>query len=106
MFDDKPVDHLFFESPLNMEGSWGEQELSKKTVSRMDLYLHTDNTGFIEWTNDEFDLCEGIGLTFEIGVKGGRTLVDYDGVFSLPDQAMDLLEKNGVNCDEMRRLLK
>lgn len=99
------IDTLTFKSPLNLEGSWGERSLSDETESVMDLYFYKDDSGFIEWTNDEFDLAENIGLWFEFDRNGKRTLTDYDGVFSLPDQAMDLLEKNGVDCAEMRKSL-
>lgn len=99
------VDKLVFDSPINLEGSWGERNLSEKARSTMELFLYkTDaNYGFIEWCVDELDIVEGIGLTFETDPKTGkRTLTDYDGVFDLPDQAMDLLEKQGIDCAEMR----
>lgn len=99
------VDKLEFESPINLEGSWGGRNLAKSAKSTMELWLHKDNTGDIEWIVDELDIVEGIGLWFEIDKDGKRTLVDYDGVMTLPDQAMDLLEKNGVDCAEMRKSL-
>lgn len=94
-----------FRSPINLEGTWGERNLSADTASTMDLYFRTDNTGFIEWDIPDLDMTEHIGLVFEIDVAGKRTLTDYDGVFAIPDQAMDLLERHGVDCAEMRRTL-
>ena len=99
------VDTLQFMSPINQEGSWGQRNLAKRTKSVMDLYLNTDDTGFIEWDIPKLGMTEEIGLVFEIDPKGKRTLVDYDGVFSLPDQAMDLLERNGIDVSEMRKSL-
>lgn len=99
------IDTLTFKSPLNLEGSWGMRSLSAETESVMELYFYKDNSGFIDWINDEFDMSEHIGVWFEIDRNGKRTLTDYDGVFTLPDQAMDLLEKNGVDCAEMRKSL-
>ncbi len=96
------IDTLKFESPINKENSFRQWNLSPKTTSIMELWYYKDNTAFIEWIIEELDLVEGIGLTFEIDPKGKRTLVDYDGVFAIPDQAMDLLERNGVDCKEMR----
>lgn len=103
---DKAIDRIEFESPINLEGSWGERNLAETTKSTMDLYLHTKSlTGYIEWDIPDLEMTEGIGLVFEIDTKGKRTLVDYDGVFTIPDQAMDLLEKNGIDCAEMRKTM-
>ena len=94
-----------FLSPINQEGSWGERNLAKRTKSTMDLYFYPDNSGFIEWDIPKLGMTENIGLVFEITQDGKRVLTDYDGVFSLPDQAMDLLEQHGVDCAEMRKNL-
>ena len=71
----------------------------------MELYGYSDDagSGFIEWIVDEFDIVEQIGLVYGIGKDGKRFVEDYDGVFALPDQAMDLLEANGIDCAEMRK---
>ena len=94
-----------FQSPINQEGSWGQRNLAKRTKSVMELYFYKDNSGFIEWDIPKLDMTEHIGLVFEIDPSGKRILTDYDGVFSLPDQAMDLLEQHGVDCAEMRKSL-
>ncbi|MCC6887757.1 MAG: hypothetical protein IT536_04405 [Hyphomicrobiales bacterium] len=99
------IGNLEFMSPINQEGSWGERNLARRTKSTMDLYFYADNTGFIEWDIPKLGMTEHIGLVFEITPDGKRVLVDYDGVFSLPDQAMDLLETHGVDCTEMRATL-
>ena len=70
------VDTLKFMSPINQEGSWGQRNLAKRTKSVMDLYLNTDDTGFIEWDIPKLGMTEEIGLVFEIDPKGKRTLVD------------------------------
>lgn len=105
MSDAEKIATLTFESPLTMEGSWGSRMLADKAQSTMDLYFNKDDTGFIEWCCDELDLVEHIGLSFEFDRLGKRTLTDYDGVMTLPDQAMDLLEQHGVDCREMRTSL-
>lgn len=99
------IDTVTFKSPINLEGSWGERNLAKRATSTMALHFNKDDTGYIEWEIASLDRFEEIGLVFEFDAKGKRTLVDYDGVFSLPKQAMDLLEKNGVCCAEMRKTL-
>jgi hypothetical protein len=43
-------------------------------------------------------------LAFEVdGRTGKRTLVDYGGAGDLPTEAMDLLERNGIDCAETPR---
>lgn len=102
------IGKLEFESPINMDSSlYGLQPLADKAKSVMELFFYQKdaNSALIEWCCDELDIVEHIGLTFEIDRNGKRTLTDYDGVFTLPDQAMDLLEKHGVDCAEMRKSL-
>lgn len=99
------VDSVAFKSPINKENSFGQWNVAKNTKSTMDLYFYKDNTGFIEWDIPKIEETVTIGLTFEIGVDGKRKLTDYDGVFDLPEQAMNLLEKNGVDVTEMRAIL-
>lgn len=62
----------------------------------MDLYFGTDDHGCIEWDIQSLEETAEIGLTFEIGPKGERNLIDYDGIFELPPEAVDLLRQNGV----------
>jgi hypothetical protein len=107
---DKSIDKVEFHSPINIEGSWGGRNLHKDALSTMELWFSSRDAsrGSIEWivcpdTDDE--MVEEIGLRFGVNPHGKRTLEDYDGVFSLPDQAMDLLEKHGIDCAEMRRVL-
>jgi len=105
MTHDKAIDRLTFHSPINSEGSWGSRNLAKRAKSTMDLFMHKDGSASIEWCCDALNLVEHIGLVFEFDAKGKRTLTDYDGVMTLPKQAMDLLEKHGIDCAEMRKSL-
>jgi hypothetical protein len=68
----------------------------------MELFLHTDPTtrllsdskngcGSIEWTVEELDICEHIGVWWEDG-----KIIDYDGVFEFPKEAAKLMKKFGV----------
>lgn len=84
-----------FKSSLIMEGSWGEQSLGEHE-SVMELYLTEDKTrGFIEWDVPELQELTEIGLWFQ--THGDEmTLFDYDGVFSLPEEAIKMLEESGV----------
>jgi hypothetical protein len=33
-------------------------------------------------------------------------LIDYDGVYMLPAEVLEVLERAGVNCDEVRQSLE
>lgn len=84
-----------FTSPLKLEGSWGAMSMGTHE-STMDLYLHsTEPRGFIEWDIPRLDETEHIGLTFEVR-DGVRHLTDYDGVFNLPAQAIEMLRAEGI----------
>jgi hypothetical protein len=70
------------------EGSWGARRVGKH-ASTMTLYA--DERGyFIEWDIPALETTETIGLSFE-----HKTLTDYDGIFSLPKEAIAFLRKQG-----------
>lgn len=62
----------------------------------MTLYFRKDGGGFIEWDIPSADEFAEIGLWFDTGSNGERILYDYDGVFSLPGEAVDLLRSQGI----------
>lgn len=64
--------------------------------STMDLYFRSDNTGWIEWDIPALEDGADIGPVFELDAAGRRTLCDYDGVFDIPPEAVDLLREAGV----------
>jgi hypothetical protein len=84
-----------FTAELITQGSWGHRDLGSHE-STMDLYLRTDASGFIEWDVPALETTENIGLTFSIDPKGVRTLLEYDGVMSMPAQAVDVLREAGI----------
>lgn len=89
-----------FRSPISLEYSMLSQ-LQKlgEFESEMQLYYDNNGSGFIEWIVDELDMVEQIGLAFE-----DKVLVDYDGVFSFPEQGIILLEENGFNADYVKEI--
>jgi hypothetical protein len=100
------IDEVTFYSPINKENSFGEWNVAKRTKSTMTLYYYRDTTGYIEWDIPKIEETVEIGITFEFDKNGKRTLTDYDGVFAIPRQALDLLEKNGVDVADMRKAMK
>ena len=87
-----------FTSPVNKENSFNSWSLGEHE-STMELGIKdSDHTqGWIEWNIPSADEYAEIGLWFG---TDGKTLTDYDGVFSLPDQAIKLLRDNGFIVGE------
>jgi len=87
------VSELILETSLNSCPS----PLGKHT-STMTLYGFTDDPDyyFIEWDIPTLEECENIGIWCEDGTK---TLRDYDGVFELPVEAIELLKENGFDTE-------
>jgi hypothetical protein len=89
-----------FESEIYKEHSLSPNlEPLGKAKSTMTLRMSADESnGSIEWEvdydNGDYD-CENIGLWFD----NQRCLTDYDGVFSMPKEAIELLEECGYNSD-------
>lgn len=84
-----------FLSPINRDNGYTNEYLGD-FESSMELFLadesnNRNGSGNIEWVVEEADLCEHIGVWWEHG-----KLVEYDGVFELPQQAVQLLRKFGV----------
>jgi len=79
-----------FETEVFVDNGYSNRSLGKKT-SEMELFRDSNNKpSFIEWIVNGGEYVEGIGLVFE-----GKTLVDYDGVFDLPKEAVLLIRKAG-----------
>jgi hypothetical protein len=91
-----PIATLEFETELVREYSAvpAVESLGRRR-QRMPLYLQDEGHGLIEWEAGEDGEGAVIGLFFE-----GRRVVDYDGVFELPVQAVELLEAAGYDPAE------
>jgi len=94
-----------FKSSLIMEGSWGVQLLGEHE-SVMALYVTADGKrGFIEWDVPDLEELTEIGLWFDQDDEAPdpsihSVLTDYDGVMSLPKQAVEILEQVGIYVGE------
>lgn len=87
-----------FTSNINSETSYNQTSLGDHRSS-MELFLHDgadkqNGGGYIEWDIPSLDETVGIGVVWENG-----ELIEFDGVFSLPQEAADLLEFYGVKVD-------
>lgn len=82
-----------FKSRLVLERSWGEQDIGEHDCE-MILWAQ-DGYHFIEWVVDDIAEAE-IGLTIN-----GKKIIEYDGVMSLPHQAVSLLNELGYDTSEV-----
>jgi hypothetical protein len=83
---------LEFTSPINRETSFGSRPLADNAKSEISITINNDGTGVAEWEGPELDEYERIGLSFT-----GNELVDYDGVFSLPQELITYLTQQGYD---------
>lgn len=98
MIEARKIAERTFTSNIVREYSAGGMNLGEHE-STMTLYLAKDATGYIEWDIPAVDEFASIGLWFDVEpYKDGFTLAlrDYDGVFSLPTQAIEMLTENGI----------
>lgn len=83
---------------LSMENSFGLVRKPEEVKIEVTVSIHEDgSTGWFEFYDLETggdDWYAGGGLWFK-----GKTLVDYDGTFSLPKVVADKLEEWGYEVD-------
>ena len=85
-----------FTTELFSETSYGSTKLGKHE-STIDLHSFPEvdpDYYLIEWDIPALDQMEEIGIWCEEGTKIIR---DYDGVFSMPDEVMNLLKEQGFD---------
>lgn len=92
----KSIAKKTFTSPINVDTGTvsipqGDHE------STMELFAFPGGGYQIEWDIPSLETTEHMNIEVE-----HRTVTGYDGVFELPLQAIELLEENGFNCDQMR----
>lgn len=90
----KKVASVTFTSKLRREYSATPRatDLGEHTTE-MVLYASKDDSGYrlIEWDMPDLELTQSYGIWTDKDV-----LMDYDGGFSLPEQAIKLLRDNGI----------
>ena len=92
-----------FESPVRKETAYGVVEDYGKQESTMRLMRVGDNL-LIEWVIGKgFEGLDYVDYT-EIGIKTvGHEVIEYDGVFEIPEQAITLLQECDFNTKEIER---
>ena len=84
------------EVDLYEENSFGITREQDAVKTKFTVCIKADSTGWFEIDGGQDWYAEG-GLWFE-----GKTLTDYDGVFQLGAEIIELLEEKGFNCDEIK----
>lgn len=101
------IDQLTFTSPINIDNGFqnipqGEHESTMKLLS-----FHQGDCIEpliqIEWDNP----IDTVHMNIEYhedgeGLNRKKIVTGYDGVFELPEQAIQLLESNGFNCEQVK----
>jgi hypothetical protein len=91
-----------FKEVIVMEYSYTDKvEKVGMANNTMTLWRTARDRGFIHWSYDVIaDKSKSgeveIGLWFD-----GRRVLDYDGIFSLPKEAIALLKRYGFICEEV-----
>jgi hypothetical protein len=95
-----------FTAQMVMEGSFGAYEVGAHE-STMELLQFNDGSYSIEWDIPALDETYGIGLELEVitDLKSGTfhyLVTGYDGIMSLPSEAIQLLEENRFDCSQVK----
>lgn len=84
-----------FISPISIDNGFINSFIGEFNCS-MELFTDDNKTPHsIEWIVNDGQEVQNIGLYFE-----GKSLIDYDGVFELPIQAVELINKAGFLVDD------
>jgi hypothetical protein len=79
-------------TPMVLEGSWGAQQMgTHASTMRLFIWDGQAGRGAIEWDIPGLERVEEIGLTWD----NDRNIIDYDGVFSIPREAVEFLREQG-----------
>ena len=93
------IEIVKFKAKCRLEGTWGYRDLGELNCS-VELWDHGKKLDGYGSADIEFiagDNVENIGLTY----VDEKRIIDYEGVFSVPSEAIALLKKHGFNTDEI-----
>lgn len=99
----KIIDKITFTSPINIDNGYvnipqGEHE---STMELLEYNIGDCIDPFIkiEWDNP-VDIVH-MNIEYHISNDNLKVVTGYDGVFELPEQVIELLERNGFDCKEV-----
>lgn len=88
------ITKIEFEAHCYSEGSWGAKPLGKRKCS-VELTDKGNGRAYIEFIAG--DDVEYIGLSY----NKNKEIYDFEGVFSIPYKAIELLNENGFNTEQV-----
>lgn len=95
----KTLDKITFRSPVGIDNGYTNTPQGDND-STMELLAYDNGAFAIEWDIPSLDETILIGIWVDVRKK----VIEYDGVFELPAQAVLLLYKNGFDASEVGEL--
>lgn len=86
---------MTFKSNVNYDNGYTNNPLGEHEYT-MELFQGKNNQYVIEWDIPELEMTEHIGIWCT-----GTIVTDYDGVFEIPKQAIELLQSCGFSTKEI-----
>ena len=90
----KSLKKIEFDAECYLEGSWGSRSLGRRNCS-LEIFSF-DKKDYIQIEFCAGEDVEHIGIWYN---ENTREILDYDGVFSVPQEAVDMLKGMGF-CTE------
>jgi adenylate cyclase class IV len=72
---------------------------SPNVKSEIELFRVDPMNYLVEWVVPDLDLVEHVGI-FCCEVE--KTVSDYDGLFEMPEEIIEFLEKQGFDCTYLK----
>ena len=91
----KSIAKKTFTSPIGIDNGY-TNTYQVEHESTMELFAYPDGSYMIEWDIPTMDVVEHIGIWHE-----DKRVTDYDGIFELPQEAIDLLKENGFDTTDV-----
>lgn len=88
-----------FYSPINIDNGFTYNNISKQAKSEVELFKVSLGNYLVEWFVEELDLVEHVGI---FCCETDKVVSDYDGLFEVPEQIIEFLEKEGFDCTYLR----
>jgi hypothetical protein len=96
MSEYKLIAKKVIDTEIVRENSYSRTSLGSHT-STMELWKNEEGEIYIEWDVPSLDETQYYGFTLE-----GKTVLEFDGAISIPQEAIQLLEENGYNANEIK----
>ena len=88
---------IFFDAECYLENTWGARRLGLRACS-MEMFDSGKGRAMIEFVAG--DDVEHIGLVY----NKDKRVVDYDGVFSIPEEGIKFLNSLGFNTEDVEQV--